>query len=96
MTRSEFVGVDGCRGGWFSAGFDRTGGFETKVFCSFRKLLDYYRDARLVLVDIPIGLPDGKGGRDADRCARRNLEASRIERLPDADSSDGPAGIAST
>lgn len=77
MTRSEFVGVDGCKGGWFSVGFDGTGGFETKVFCSFRKLLDYYRDARLVLVDIPIGLPESEGGRDADRCARKLLGRPR-------------------
>jgi predicted RNase H-like nuclease len=77
MTRSDFVGVDGCKGGWFSVGIDRTGGFETKVFCSFRKLLGYYMDAKLILVDIPIGLPERKGGRDCDREARRLLGRPR-------------------
>ena len=77
MTRSEFVGVDGCRGGWFSVGMDRTGGFETKVFCSFRKLLGYYGDAKLILVDIPIGLPESEGGRDCDRAARKKLGRRR-------------------
>ncbi len=77
MTRSEFVGVDGCKGGWFSVGMDRTGGFETKVFCSFRKLLGYYRDAKLILVDIPIGLPESEGGRDCDRAARKKLGRRR-------------------
>ena len=77
MTRSDFVGVDGCKGGWFSVGIDRTGGFETKVFCSFRKLLGYYMDAKLILVDIPIGLPERKGGRDCDRAARRLLGRPR-------------------
>ena len=68
------------------------------MFRSFRKLLGYYGDAKLILVDIPIGLPESKGGRDCDRAARRSKlgTASRLECLPDADSSDSPAGIAST
>ena len=65
--------MDGCKGGWFSVGIDRTGGFEMKLFCSFRKLLDYYGGAKLILVDIPIGLPEGKDGRDCDRTVRRLL-----------------------
>lgn len=77
MTRSEFVGVDGCKGGWFSVGIDRTGAFEVKVLRSFRKLLDYYGDAKLILVDIPIGLPESEGGRDCDRIARRLLGRTR-------------------
>lgn len=43
------------------------------VFSRFSKLLDHYRDAGLILVDIPIGLPEGPGGRDADRRARELL-----------------------
>ena len=31
---SQFVGVDGCKAGWFSVGLDRDG-FETEVFCTF-------------------------------------------------------------
>ena len=77
MTRSEFVGVDGCRGGWFSVGIDRTGAFEVKVLGSFRQLLDYYGDAKLILVDIPIGLPESEGGRDCDRAARSMLGRPR-------------------
>ena len=59
MSKSEFVGVDGCRSGWFSVGFDGNGCYELKVFPAFSELLDYYRDAKLILVDIPIGLPMG-------------------------------------
>ena len=70
---SLFVGVDGCRCGWFSVGFDTHGRYELKVFSAFGELLAYYHEAKLILVDIPIGLPEGPGGRDADRCARKRL-----------------------
>ena len=69
----EFVGVDGCRGGWFSVGFDGDGRCETKAFKTFEELLDCYEDAKLILVDMPIGLPEGPGGRNADREARKKL-----------------------
>ena len=69
----EFVGVDGCRGGWFSVGFDGDGGYTYEVFATFGKLLECYADAKLILVDIPIGLPEGRGGRNADREARKKL-----------------------
>ena len=74
MGRIEFVGVDGCRSGWFSVGFDSLDGYELKVFPAFSELLDYYRNANLVLVDIPIGLPEGPGGRACDKAARKVLD----------------------
>ena len=73
MGKIEFVGVDGCRSGWFSVGFDSRGGYELKVFPAFNELLDYYNEAKLVLVDIPIGLPEGPGGRECDVKARELL-----------------------
>ena len=62
MARSEFVGVDGCKGGWFSVGFDQDGCCETEVFPTFCELLAHYSGAKLILVDIPIGLPEGREG----------------------------------
>ena len=73
MTQIEFVGVDGCPAGWFGVGFGRNGGYEVHVFTSFSELLNHYSDARLVLVDIPIGLPDGPERRECDRQARKLL-----------------------
>ena len=73
MTRIEFIGVDGCPAGWFSVGFDRFGGHEVAVFTSFGELIDRYSDAALVLVDIPIGLPEGPERRECDRLARKML-----------------------
>ena len=69
----EFVGVDGCRGGWFSVGFDGDGCYAFEVFATFGKLLECYTDAKLILVDMPIGLPEGQIGRNADREARKKL-----------------------
>ena len=77
MSKSEFVGVDGCRSGWFSVGFDSQGCYELKVFPAFSELLGYYCDAKLVLVDIPIGLPMGPGGRHCDEKARVKLGSPR-------------------
>ena len=77
MSKSQFVGVDGCPSGWFSVGFDSEGCYELKVFPAFSELLDYYRDAKLVLVDIPIGLPEGPGGRECDQEARNKLRPHR-------------------
>ena len=74
MGKSEFVGVDGCRSGWFSVGFDLRGCYELKVFPAFSELHDYYAEAKLVLVDIPIGLMEGPGGRKCDQEARKLLK----------------------
>ena len=94
MASSEFVGVDGCKGGWFSVGLN-VSNWETKVFPSFGELLHFYSDAELVLVDIPIGLPEGEGGRDCDREAREKLgRPARVKRLPNADSPGSATGVA--
>ena len=73
MTHFDYVGVDGCSGGWLAVGLNRSGGHGSEVFENFGALLGRYGSADLVLVDIPIGLPDGPGGRDCDREARRRL-----------------------
>ena len=82
MAGSRFVGVDGCPRGWFSVGLDGHGGFEVAVFPTFRELLSQYSGAELVLVDIPIGLPEGEGGRDCDRETRKRLGARRSSVFP--------------
>ena len=82
MGRSEYVGVDGCRSGWFSVGFDSQGCYELKVFPAFSELLAYYRDAKLVLVDIPIGLMEGPGRRECDGKARKVLKGRSSSVFP--------------
>ena len=74
MAQSEFVGVDNCTYGWFSVGFNGSGDeYELKAFSSFGELLAYYEAAKLILVDMPIGLPDRTHGRDCDWKAKKAL-----------------------
>ena len=73
MAEIEFVGVDGCKRAWFSVGFASDGEYELKMFPKFDELAKYYSAAKLILVDIPIGLPEGKGGRKVDGEAKKKL-----------------------
>ena len=73
MKRIECVGVDGCPGGWFAVGFDGHGESETKVFDDFARLVSHYSDTSLILVDIPIGLPEDPTSRTCDIEARKHL-----------------------
>ena len=83
MSKSKFVGVDGCPYGWFSVGLDDGAGYEVQAFTTFRELLDHYREARLVLVDIPIGLLEcGAGERKCEPKARKVLEDRRSSVFP--------------
>ena len=63
----------GAKRGWFSVGFADNGDYEFEVFQKFDKLLEHYKGAELVLVDIPIGLPEGHCGRKCDGEAWRKL-----------------------
>ena len=72
MAPMRFVGVDGCKGGWFSVGLDQNG-YDFGIFREFAELLPHYKDAELILVDIPIGLPQGNCGRKCDGEAWRKL-----------------------
>ena len=76
MVNIQYVGVDGCPYGWFSVALAEEGdGYETLVCRTFRQLVHHYRDATLVLVDMPIGLPQGAPGRQCDDEARDRVGA---------------------
>ncbi len=77
MSLSEFVGVDWCRSGWFSVGFSSDGEYELEVFAAFADLLTHYKAAKLILVDIPIGLPEGAEERPGDIEAKGLLAGYR-------------------
>ena len=62
----KYVGVDGCKAGWVCIGLDDDRGHEAIVKCKFEDVVNYYSNASLVLVDMPIGLP-----RDQDHCRER-------------------------
>jgi len=73
-------GVDGCRGrhdaagrSWLVVGLDDHGEFGSAAVAeSFAGVVDHTRDGELILVDIPIGLPDAeRPTRTCDGEARR-------------------------
>ena len=72
MAGAKYVGVDNCPYGWFSIALDENG-YETRVCRTFGQLLHYYRDATLILVDVPIGLPENQAGRRCDDEARNRI-----------------------
>jgi predicted RNase H-like nuclease/catechol 2,3-dioxygenase-like lactoylglutathione lyase family enzyme len=75
---TQFVGVDGCRGGWIAVILDDQGGAQAQVFESIVKLWTAFKPQppKLILIDIPIGLPEN-GARGVDREARQVLGPRR-------------------
>ena len=77
MTDSaiKYVGVDGCKGGWIGVGLSDGDCWDVHVCKDFADLVACFGDACVILVDIPIGLPeDGKPKlRACDIDARRLL-----------------------
>jgi predicted RNase H-like nuclease len=68
-----YFGVDGCRAGWVAIGRSDHA-FSMGLFSTIEELWEVCRSAELILVDIPIGLPDGDmPQRDCDVRARKLL-----------------------
>ncbi len=72
------IGVDWARIGWLAVGCQE-GRWDRWLFASFEELLEATQEARVLVVDVPMGLPKRgtPGGRAADRAARRILPAGR-------------------
>jgi predicted RNase H-like nuclease len=77
LNEAFVVGVDGGKAGWVAIAIDARGNFGHSVERSFGALVDSYHGASLILVDIPIGLPDGPDERACDRSARKYLGKPR-------------------
>lgn len=75
------AGVDACRGGWIAVVLE-AGRFTDSISTpTFARLLDSVADARVVGVDIPIGLPN-EGVRAADFAARAFVGPRRSSVFP--------------
>jgi predicted RNase H-like nuclease len=73
-----FVGIDGCRAGWFCVVLHARGNGSCHMAPDGRAISELAARADSVLIDIPIGLPDsGTDGRHCDREARRLLGRGR-------------------
>lgn len=58
----KYIGLDGCKGGWFLVGLNQDKSEAFTILKSIHELTEYLDKAELVLLDIPIGLR----GRSAD------------------------------
>ena len=78
-----FVGVDGCRAGWFTIGLEAKGGWQINIFPNVASLWDHHSRASLILIDIPIGLKaEGRAERRCDPVARKLLGPRRSSVFP--------------
>ena len=72
-----YVGVDGCRSGWFAA-IDQHCNVTTRVYETFASLLGDLGHAERICIDIPIGLPSKENPvRFCDQQARAILKRRR-------------------
>ena len=68
----KFVGVDGCKIGWFFTAINHENDWEIGVSENIEKLWKTHKNSSLILIDIPIGLPF-KNPRACDIEARKLL-----------------------
>ena len=52
------AGVDGCPGGWLALVESKDGQLQARVFSRFTDLVNALPEAKVIAVDIPIGLPE--------------------------------------
>jgi predicted RNase H-like nuclease len=76
------VGVDGCRAGWLAVKLSHHGTWESRIFHNMASLWSTYRRAALILVDIPIGLPEVTNDRSCDKAARKVLGPRKASVFP--------------
>jgi predicted RNase H-like nuclease len=76
------VGVDGCRGGWLAVSLTTNGTSDCHIFENMASLWAAHRQAALILVDIPIGLPEAANDRTCDKEARKVLGPRRASVFP--------------
>lgn len=54
----QYVGVDGCREGWLAVALQGDENFDVRMARNIDKIWELYQNAKLILIDIPIGLRD--------------------------------------
>lgn len=71
----RYIGIDGCKLGWFYVGLDDTRAFRTGIIRNIDEITEWLEQAELILIDIPIGLLDeGTSERLCDLAARRMIK----------------------
>jgi predicted RNase H-like nuclease len=70
----KYIGVDACRKGWFAVSIDSDQAWKTDIFESIGELWRTYQCNDLILIDIPIGMPEN----DKRQC---DVEARKLLRM---------------
>jgi predicted RNase H-like nuclease len=74
MSGNRYIGIDGCRAGWFYVQFDDHDKYSYHLAENAGALDEIVHGASSALIDIPIGLlSEGSNGRECDVAARRLL-----------------------
>lgn len=69
ISTGKYIGVDGCKGGWIAAIYDR-GSFEIKKYSSVDELVEANKNYNELLIDMVIGLQSNKDEVRPDNAAR--------------------------
>ena len=78
-----YIGVDACKAGWFAVMLTEEGNWKVNIFPNISNLWNQSKDARLILIDIPIGLrEDDFNKRICDIEARKLLKSRRSSVFP--------------
>ena len=73
-----YGGIDGCKAGWFMVTLNSSTKWKTAIYPNIFSLWKECKEMELILIDIPVGLPDsGKDERDCDIAAREVLGKAR-------------------
>lgn len=82
MSRWDYVGVDGCPGGWIAVALSEDGRrWAADIYEGPDRLWEAHRGAKLLLIDMPIGLADGREPRACDALARELLRPGRASSI---------------
>jgi len=77
----KYVGVDACRKGWFAVCLSPNYRWDIEIFTAIGDLWNRFQSAALLLIDIPIGLPES-GKRKCDIDARKILKQRATSVFP--------------
>ena len=73
-----YIGVDACKAGWFAVVLAEGTNWKANIFPDISSLWNQCKDARLILIDVPIGLRDSDSNeRSCDKEARKLLGHKR-------------------
>ena len=71
----KYMGIDGCRGGWFYVVIDENGSYSVGIISKIEEVSRWLNDPVAILIDIPIGLQSkGSTERACDLAARQMIK----------------------